>query len=259
MTLQRQIWKNEFVLPGSLPWSCPNCTSAKLRVKSGSLAVGETPDSKASHSHDEWEPEWIVGRFTCMLECPHCSGEIGLAGSYTVKDERGYTDGEEIGGYETYYKPAYFTDAPCIIDIPGDTPESVSDEIDRSFQLYWSDHLACANRIRIAVEMLLTAQRINRSTGASKTGKRRKMLPLHQRIDLFGKSQPALAEKLFAIKWIGNAGSHADVVAEDDLLDAYDILCFVLDELYIKRSKRIGALARAINRRKAPRSRRRAS
>lgn len=58
------------------------------------------------------------------------------------------------------------------------------------------------------------------------------------------KKNGQLADKLMAIKWVGNAGSHADVVAENDLLDAYDILCFVLDELYVKRSKRIGALAR---------------
>lgn len=259
MPLQRHIWKDEFALPGSLPWSCRSCAAARLRVKAGSLAEGETRDSKASHSHDAWEPEWIAGRFASILECPHCSGEVGVTGTYRVQDERGYADSKEVGGWVTYYKPTYFTDAPCIIEIPCATPDSVSNEIERSFQLYWSDHLACANRIRIAVETLLTAQRINRSTGGPRTGKRRRMLTLHQRIELFSKRQPAFADKLLAIKWIGNAGSHADVVTEDDLLDAYDILCFVLDELYVKRSKRIGALARAINRRKAPRSKRRAT
>lgn len=258
MSIQPQAWTGEFELSGSLLWTCPNCAAAKLRVKARTLADGETRASKASHSHDGWEPEWIAGRFSCLLECPHCSTDIGLAGTYTVRDERGYADGEEVGEYVKYYTPGYFTEAPRVIDLPQETPDAVSNEVEKSFQLFWSDPLACANRIRVAIELLLTAQRVNRSVGGPRTGKPRKMLSLHQRIELFAEKKSQLAEKLMAIKWIGNAGSHADVVEVGDLLDAYDILCFVLDELYVDRSKRIGALARAINRREAPRSKRRA-
>jgi hypothetical protein len=259
MSLHPHAWAGPFELTGSLPWLCPDCGVARLRVKADTLADGETRASKASHSHDAWEPEWIAGRFSCLLECPHCAGEIGVAGTYTVKDERGYAEDEEVGEYVKYYQPGHFTEAPRIIDMPEATPAGVVSEVEKSFQLYWTDRLACANRIRVAVELLLTAQRVNRSVGGPRTGKPRKMLSLHRRIELFGATKSHLADKLMAIKWIGNAGSHADIVEEADVLDAYDILCFVLDELYVKRSKRIGALARAINRREAPRSKRRAT
>lgn len=252
MSLDRKIWSQDFSQHSALPWRCPSCAGAKLRIQKGTLKEGETADSRESHSELAFEPEWIQGRFACLLECPNCTGEIGLTGTYQVRDERGYMDGQEVGDYCNYYTPLYFTEAPHIIDVPENAPEEVSAEIMASFQLFWADPLACANRIRSAIDALLTAQRVNRSTGGPRTGKPRKMLGLHRRIELFGDKRAALADKLMAIKWIGNAGSHSDAVTTRDLLDAYDILCFVLDELYVRRAKRIGALARRINRRAAP-------
>jgi hypothetical protein len=257
MPLDRSVWLSPVTLLGTLPWNCPECAAARVRLKEGSLAEGETRASKALREHDAWGPEWIAGRFSCMLECPHCAAEIGVTGTYQIVDERGYADGEEVGSYVSYYQPLYFTESPHLIDIPRGTPDAVTEEVVRSFQFFWADPLACANRVRIAVELLLTAQRVNRSTGGPRTNKPRRMLKLHNRIELFGKKQPALAEQLMAIKWIGNAGSHADVVTREDLLDAFDILASVLDDLYLQRSRVIGALVRAINRRAAPRSARR--
>jgi uncharacterized small protein (DUF1192 family) len=60
-----------------------------------------------------------------------------------------------------------------------------------------------------------------------------------------------------AVKWLGNAGSHAAPLTADDVLDGFEILEHALDKLYSERDERVGALTRAINRRKAPRSRRR--
>ncbi|MCC6246009.1 MAG: DUF4145 domain-containing protein [Gemmatimonadaceae bacterium] len=129
----------------------------------------------------------------------------------------------------------------------------MSAQVNRSFSLYWSDAKACGNAIRCAVEELLTAQRVNKSAGKPKPGKHRQMLSLHKRIELFAKAKPDLGDKLLAIKWIGNAGSHVDPLKKDDLLDAYEIMAFVLDELYVQRSVHVGALVRAINRNKGPR------
>lgn len=226
-------------------------------MKADTLHSGETRDSKLGHSHEAWDPEWIDGRFACVLECPHCSGESGLTGRYTVRDERGYANGQEIGGYVKYFIPSYFTESPSLFEIPRDLPNPIRVEIERSFQLYWFDGRACANSLRIAVEELLTAQHVNKSDGRPTSGNRRRMLSLHQRIGLFAKKNSQLADKLMAIKWIGNAGSHTSIVDAHDLLDAYEILSFVLDEIYEKRSKRVGAIARAVNRRSAPRSERR--
>ncbi len=58
---------------------------------------------------------------------------------------------------------------------------------------------------------------------------------------------------LFAIKWLGNAGSHSlDEVSFDDVMDAYELISHVLDELYLSRKKKLSALAKKVNKRKGP-------
>jgi hypothetical protein len=126
-----------------------------------------------------------------------------------------------------------------------------------SFQLFWSDPLACTNRIRSTVERLLTAQKVPQTTGKIAAKGRRKFLALHRRIEQFATRRPEIAEKLMAVKWIGNAGSHSHGATVDDALDGYELMDWVLDTLYARRHHRASALTKAINRRKAPRSPRR--
>jgi hypothetical protein len=167
-------------------------------------------------------------------------------------------DGPETEWVNVFF-PDYFSDAPAIITISTRLPPSISQHIRRSFKLFWSDAPSCANAIRTSIEELLTAHRVVKTAKKSKTSSARRHLSLHSRIELFKARKPQLADKLFAIKWIGNAGSHIDSVERDDLLDAYEILQYVIEELYVNPHTRIGALAREINRKKAPRSRKRGS
>lgn len=260
MTLNRDTWKAEFTRESTLLWSCPKCRASRLRLRKESLFDGETRDSKASHNEDGWEPEWIDGRFACMMECPHCHGEISVAGKYRVQDDRYYDKVHGEGGdYHTYYRPEFFSDSPHIIDIPSGTPFDVICELEIAFRLYWGDPWACANRIRSSIETLLTAQRIPKTSGSIPTKSRRQFLTLHERLLRFGKKHAALAEALMAVKWLGNAGSHAAPLTPDDILDGFEIVEHVLDKLYSTREQRASALARVINRRKAPRSPRRPS
>jgi hypothetical protein len=46
-----------------------------------------------------------------------------------------------------------------------------------------------------------------------------------------------------AVKWIGNAGSHASVVTFDDALDGYELMDWVLDALYARRHRRAAIVA----------------
>jgi hypothetical protein len=211
-----------------------------------------------AQEHDASDPEWIDGRFSCMMDCAHCHNTVGVAGTYRVADER-FVDPVrgEVGDYAEYYRPRFFTESPHLVEIPEATPEAVTSELVASFQLFWSDPLACTNRIRSSVERLLTAQKVPQTTGKTSANGRRQFLKLHHRIDRFGTRRPEIAEKLMAVKWIGNAGSHSNGATVDDALDGYELMDWVLDTLYAKRHHRAATLTRAINRRKAPRSKRR--
>lgn len=257
MGLKRDKWKRNFHANSKLGWPCPACGASPLRIVKGSIVEGETHASSTAHSETWWEPEHIDGRFACMMDCGNCKNHVAVAGTYLVRDDR-YIDPEigEAGDYETYYQAKYFTESPRLVDIPDATPESVVDELLASFQLYWNDPLGCTNRIRSAVEKLLTAQRIAQTT-RKKPGSKRQFMNLHRRIELFRAKHSDIASALMAVKWIGNAGSHSAAVTPDDVLDGYELMDWVLDSLYARRHQSASTLTRAINRRRAPRSRRR--
>lgn len=256
MTFSRTPWIGEFTKASRLLWRCPGCVHSLLTLDKATLHEGETGASLAAHDELAWEPEWIDGRFSGLLRCPNCQAAVAVVGTFRIKDERSYHPVEgEIGDYVHYYTPRYFADAPHILPLNDRWPEAVREDLLRSFALYWSDPDACANRIRGAVEHLLTSQGVRRTTVATRGGRagRRERLSLHARIEAFAGTRPALADALMAVKWIGNAGSHAGAITQDALLDGYELLAFALDELYVRRTERVASLSRSINRRKGPR------
>ena len=258
MPFDRSPWKTEFTAVGGLPWACPSCGGGRLLIVHDSLRTGQTRESADGQDHLASEPEWIDGRFVCLPGCHHCKGEIALAGKYRVQDDRYFDEVHgESGDYERYYTPLFFSDSPHLIRIPSGAPEDVREELIASFRLYWSDPESAANRIRSALELLLTAQRVNRTTGRIKKNGKREFLSLHNRIQRFAAKRASLAQNLLAVKWLGNAGSHANPITRDDVLDGYEIMEYVLDEVFANRSRKVGALTRAINRRRGPRSPRR--
>jgi hypothetical protein len=259
MIIDRTLWNAEFTAHALPRWPCAACQSGRLQIRKDSLQEGQTAASRAQFGHDAWEPEWIDGRFACLLECVECGNAVAVAGRYRVQDDRYYDEQQGEGGdFEKYYRPSYFSESPPLILLPPSLTSHVAEEIRSSFQHFWGDPSAAANRIRSAVEKLLTDQRIPRTTGRV-PGKRRRFLNLHERIERFGMVRSDLAKKLMAIKWIGNAGSHSAAINAEDLLDGYELLSFVLDELYSGRRRRVEAITSSIIRRKAPRSPRRAS
>ena len=95
---------------------------------------------------------------------------------------------------------------------------------------------------------MLTDLGIKRS---SKKDGRQYYLPLHARLSLLPEKFSELRDMLSAIKWIGNAGSHANNdVGMDDVLDIYELLEHGLQELYAKRTAKTKSLAKAINKNK---------
>ena len=57
---------------------------------------------------------------------------------------------------------------------------------------------------------------------------------------------------MLSIKWIGNYGSHNDSISRIDLLDAYEMMNAILDELYDNYSNKLKALSKSINDNKKP-------
>lgn len=137
-----------------------------------------------------------------------------------------------------------------MIDIPAQCPSAVADELKRAFIASWGDFAAAGNHIRTAAEHLLTALRVKK-TATGRTGKK-SWMALHARIEKAEARHPKVSQSLFAIKWLGNAGSHSGELTREDVYDAPDIFETVLHELYVNHAKAIEKLVTAVNRRKGP-------
>jgi hypothetical protein len=133
---------------------------------------------------------------------------------------------------------------PRLIEVPSAVPDTVRQLLLATCRFVWLDPSAAVNRGRAAVEELLTARKVARRR-LTKKGKYHR-LDLSERIAEFGATNSNLANKLTAIRWIGNVGSHSTTITTDAVMDGLDILSFVLDELYLGRERHVSKLARKL-------------
>lgn len=240
MTFNRKIWQN---------WStkkpCPFCEMGILEnhKKEGFLKT-ETGASKEMNSYGGYYYSDYL--FSIHLKCNNCEETVAVSG---FMSEENYPSDEE-SGIRKSITPIVFYPAPKIIHIPASCPKSVSKILNESFGLYWLDLGSCANKIRIAIEVLLNELSIPDKKVSKKV---ERQLSLHSRLEYFEKTNPDVSKHLMAIKWIGNAGSHFFNIKSDDVLDAFELLEFSLEKLYNDREKRLLQLSEEINVSKKPR------
>lgn len=185
--------------------------------------------------------------FSAIFKCSNnsCEENFSSCGQGKVIEE--INDLPEGITYIELLEPEYFFPHLEIFPIPVNCPKSVAEEIRSSFRLFFCDSSASANHIRKAVENILTDKGIKRFKGRERVS-----ITLHQRIRLYETKDKDIAEQLFAIKWLGNAGSHSGLLFKDDVLDAYEILETVLDDLYVGHKKSIKKKVLLVNKRKGP-------
>jgi hypothetical protein len=112
-------------------------------------------------------------------------------------------------------------------------PKALGERIDAAAKILWLDPNAAANRIRAAVEVLIDEQGIPREK-TTQSGKVVR-LGLDSRIAEFKATLPQhadAADLLLAVKWIGNVGSHEDVLRIPDVLEGVAFLAHALSLIY---------------------------
>lgn len=246
----RKLWSDRFSqFP---PWRCPKCADGTLRLVEGSVRSEETGTSKANHSHEAFEPDWVENRFSALLDCSNVCGElVVISGSSGIETQEAYD--EEFGlAYEhvTVYRPALLEPSPSVLEFPKGTPEAVRREIGRASALIWLDIGSSANKLRSAAEELLTALKIARFV--RKPGKKLRPIAFAQRLAKLSATHAKAASLLESIRFLGNVGTHEspDSVDRNDLLDGFEIFDHVLEDLYDPREERIVRKAKSIAKRK---------
>lgn len=256
----RKIWLNPFQ-EGSFPnWTCPNCQTGSLRPVDKTFHYWE---SAASHeagkswliaSQIKYDDNSILGmelakyRYSALLKCNKCSECVSSCGSGEALEDY-YPDLNDTV-LLNYFSPKYFYPAIDIFPVHEKCPQKIKSQIKESFKLFFADPPAAANYVRKAIDEILTNKKVKRFV--INKNKKRVTINLHDRIVAFEKINFGVAQKLFAIKWLGNEGSHTDKITKNDVLDAYEILEFVVDDLYVGYKKSIEKKILKINKTKKP-------
>lgn len=251
MPVDRAAWKSDFTRDRFITWPCPEC-AGRIALRDNAISEAETEISVRAHSHDAWEPSWIAGYFTVLLECGDCGDPAVVSGMFVGDEYYGEDEMEAFNRYE----PKFISPAPKLIRIAPKTPDSVIAELTHAFGLFWTDSEACANRLRSAVERILDDQRVQK---APSRDNRRVRLSLHKRLELLREKKSEAADLLMAAKWIGNAGSHGKPLQRDDLFNGFDLMEQALELLYSDAAAVARRLARNINKARKPKRKKLAS
>ena len=181
-----------------------------------------------------------------LLRCaiPACREAVAIADDYGV--DLDIKDDARTAEFD-FFRLRFATPALKIILSPPATPEPVMKAIESAAAVVWVDANAAADRLRVAIDELLTAYGVPRFRNSN--GKRRR-IPTDIRIEEFERYEGGVADTLEAVKWIGNQGSHESGLSATDVLDGADLLSFALKQLYDRSEEEIGRRVRAVNKRR---------
>ena len=244
MPVDRNFWAFSWFAENNIPqFPCPRCQRSSLALVPQSLVMAGTSNTVQHQGNEDWEPEFWVGRFCCLLECNHarCRESISVVGMVRMADQ------DENGMPTPGCSPIFFMPPLHILPIPRACPEAVADELTAAFGLFWCDLPGAMNHLRKSVELILDRLRIPRQRLVTSGGRnRRRFLPLHDRIQRFRNNNPDLADRLEAVKWLGNEGSHGDQITTNDFFNALDLVEDFINEHFERRGRTIRSLTRSI-------------
>ncbi|MDI5939410.1 MULTISPECIES: DUF4145 domain-containing protein [unclassified Micromonospora] len=240
---------------------CPACSRGHLEKTTAFVRQRSGESLRAEDKWpDDFEPEWVQGMFTGILTCSltGCWERVAVTGDFeTVSKPKpprvdAWTQEHEM--YTERYRLRFAHPAPLIVDCPTSTPEAVRKATTAAAAVIWTDPAGAAGRLRVAVEELMTAQKIAK-TRLEKTkagGRRRAPRKAHERITEFAQNKPDVARVLLAVKWIGNSGSHESRLSAQDVLEGAQMFTHALRLLYDPSQTDLMRRVALVNKRRGP-------
>ena len=250
MAVDRNLWRASLRQAYAPKWPCPSCSNGTLRLVPDSLRWLETAESQGRHTNEDFNFSDIDYTFSASLECGRCRQKISCCGEggvepYTVQSEHGDWEQE----YEPVFYPRFFYTSLKLFRTPPRCPRLAREQLYKSFAVFFCDLSAAANHLRQCVEEILT------HAGIDIRDANDRFIPLDDRIKIYERRDSDNAERIAALKWIGNCGSHPeDELNRRDLFDAYDILEVLLEDLYVGHNRNVRNIVAQINAAKGPRN-----
>lgn len=205
MSVDPALFELAKAIESDQPWPrplCPKCGQGHVRFSKPS----ESPTLMSDEEKEHLDPEWITGTFTIQGQCENdgCQQAVHGTGDYSVgMSQKSWR--EEYDYYSSYYIVRHLHPPVMMMPVPKAATDQVRDAIVRASRVLFADPGLAATALRATVEVFLTTQGI---ASTSTTGSFRSA---HERIQEWGDAdpdRPQLADLFFAVKWLGNAGTH---------------------------------------------------
>ncbi|MGZ2372067.1 DUF4145 domain-containing protein [Ancylomarina sp. YFZ004] len=238
--MKDSIWRDKYSLTEEgLVATCPNCQKSKLTFKK----LGTQITEEGRFLDEQGYPYGIEHRFIGFLEClnKNCNHLVSIAG-IVQKDICNSGEDEYGRPYEENfdnYVPQYYCPNIRYFNLTNQVPDDIRETIDLAFYHYFFDTNASANKIRIAIELILDNIGAPKTVWNAAKTKKITLNSLHQRIENFSKNNKNVGTLMLANKYIGNDGSHIGNVEDEELLAAFDNLEEIIDQIYIKKSEQL--------------------
>lgn len=217
---------------------CPYCEKGELIFFTKKEKwVGDEDFNSRIKKDPDYDSDFQKFYYLINLVCSNhmCNRNVISAGE--ISSSEIYTDNNGEGVKISSYIPHYFSKSPHLISLDSSYPTDIQKLLESSFDLFWIDKMSCANKIRICLESLMDYYKVPKKE-KTKKGKFRDLY-LDNRIR---KCKALINSKntnfAIAIKWIGNIGSHNTTdCSNDKILLAYELLDFILQDLFINQNK----------------------
>jgi hypothetical protein len=198
-------------------------------LREDTFTLTEAVSSKRLRRHPGWYPELITEHCAFQMTCvnPSCREVVYVVGRQTVELNQDPDQAPGDSYNEGVLYPLFFLPAPPIISLPGKCPSEVTSQVELAFSLYWPDLDAAGTRLGISIERLLD------SVGAAAHQN------LDERIKLYKTKEPELGDCLLAIKWLRNDATHVTGLSAYEVLEGFEILEYVLEQIYDPRKEKI--------------------
>ena len=247
--MERYLYTDTFTEEEVPDYLCPRCNKGLLRLNKDTLKSVETVDSKLYQRNEYSEFQDMQITFNCMFKCINdkCGEVVACIGHAGVDIECAvdYDNFSQPNEYYTYYRPLFFYPNLQLIVLPKRTPDKVKELLDESFRLFFTSPASSANIVRKSIEEVLNDLKIDMPT--IKSNGEKKFPNLDNRINKLSDNFVSLKSRFFAIKWLGNAGSHSgDRITADDAMDAYELVEDLLLKIYGSKDTELNILANKI-------------
>lgn len=182
-----------------------------------------------------------ISVFADVLVCNNniCEGLAAISGDFRIDTD---CDNQTLYSETEYeYSVSYFSPSPHFIILNESLPDEIKKLCQSAFDLYWVDIHSCANKIRTAVEMCL----LQKSVPQEKN--------LHCWIGNIETQHFASADRIknyaFALKLVGNSGSHIDDknLDHEDLLLSMELLEEIINQGFSNSDEYLNSAANTLN------------